>query len=243
MIDSNSPNSYNSEENGVFAECEYREIESGDSDVYFKGKKVGTSVRPENILPWSVNLIRYCAPVSISNTKLLLLDCATKFGEIRTSKIIDLPTLSVSDGPPEIDDTESSSASNLSDGRILILGGKSGGLERLRLWNPSSGEIEAGGQLNVGRVLPKFVQLSGERVLIVGGQDEPAYRWVVPEIECYNYKTKTSSVVGKLEGFFMIQDVFLLSDEELLSIGFYSPQEDNRKTINFAEVTRITIAD
>ena len=118
-------------------------------------------------------------------------------------------------------------ASILSDGRVLVVGGHRGGfvsgppLRSAEIWDPDTNEISPAGPLTHARAHHTATSLPGGRILIVGSTDSP-----VPA-ELWDPATGTFGPAGSLAEMRVMHTATLLRDGRVLVVGGWSVEDND----------------
>jgi hypothetical protein len=178
-----------------------------------------------------------CAAIALSGGRLLIM------GD-RTIDVVDTRTLAIrrlSATSPWLD---SSTATLLGDGRILVAGGRVTGQPRAEAWlvNAADGRAMPTGELSTPRRKHAAVLLGDGRVLMVGGSGANDRQNKYRGLEVYNPATGRFSRVGEtIEARFKIPDAAVkLADGRVLVAGgadypeLIDPSTWKVRRVNFA---------
>ena len=118
-------------------------------------------------------------------------------------------------------------ATLLSDGRVLVVGGKSvgaassdGAYASAELYDPTAGEFTTTGSMAVGRESHSATRLQDGRVLIAGGHDgTTSFGVALATAELYDPATGSFSPTGSMIGLRADQTATLLADGRVLLAG------------------------
>jgi hypothetical protein len=136
------------------------------------------------------------------------------------------PTATLAQGPTGFSATGSmatardgSTATLLSDGRVLIAGGSggAGALATAELYDPTSGTFSPTGSMTEARAYHTATLLSDGRVLIAGGQDSSGKG--LASAELYDTTSGTFSPTGSMGAARQLHTATLLSDGRVLIVG------------------------
>jgi WD40 repeat protein len=131
---------------------------------------------------------------------------------------------------------DNASATLLSDGRVLIAGGKDSSntvLTSAELYDPKTGTFSPTGSMTTARWRPASALLPDGRVLIAGGNHTESGMSDVRSAELYDPKTGTFSATGSMNKYHLYIKATPLPDGRVLIVGD-NPELFDPKTGQFA---------